>query len=173
MKRISLSLLFLSLTLICQSAFATHYTETQNYWVIYSLPGDFWGKTISEVYIHGGVLQESNPCSSATKYQWWTDETYADMRNMGDHFFTKLKFTTKTEECGPFILGPVVEYIVYFKDGTVTSLPAIRISAEPVSVGRFDPSRFENFESQLDFEFAQIVDADRTSALLQKWGIGD
>lgn len=119
--------------LTCGVAYATNWNENDSFWVTYAYPKVSSDKDITNVYVHTGVLRDGgDTCGFAVepKAGSWDNVQHLKMTKTNDHFFTKLRLDSHTGQCQVGVKGPMVQYWVYFSDGTMTITDPVAIPFE-------------------------------------------
>lgn len=107
--------IILGMVVLAASAHAAA-PSLHNYRVLFHFDGVAHGKPVAAVYTHGGVLMQ-NPDSMGGD-TFWVGVRHDPMERKGDHYFSKASMQARSYPGGPQALGAVVQYWVYFQDGT-------------------------------------------------------
>lgn len=111
-------LTFLAALFIPQAAGATSWNHRDNYQIKLHFGNDYFGKKVTGVYAHAGILKIDDQCGKKGQPYWDPASVkHVKLKAKGNHFFTALVIQTGTGECQPRILRPVVQYWVYVKGG--------------------------------------------------------
>ena len=143
------------------SASATTWSQSQSIFVRYHFSGFAYSKQVREVYVHAGVQRYPSHCMSGQS-AYWDRVRHIKMESMNGHFFAKAQFAEYTGECQAAIGGPVVQYWVYFTDGTslVTEVVQIPTTLTPAE----SSSQFKAYCQKQSDDFKNWQDSDRTVA---------
>lgn len=117
----------LALLLVASSpALATSGHETSTYFVRFHFTASAFGKGVAAVYAHAGV-RTIPPHSWQDRSEIWKYVRHVEMKRFGDHFFAKAPLTGGGGSDGEVDLGPVVQYWVYFEDGSELITEAVPV----------------------------------------------
>lgn len=95
------------------SAFATHYSGAQTYYVQYYFTLEASGKKIQSVIVHTGVLQTS--CRGGN---YWNNVQDVQMNRHEDHFNARLILLGQIDSGCDNAKAPIVQYWITFEDGS-------------------------------------------------------
>jgi hypothetical protein len=101
---------------VSHTALATHVTCRDSFLSRIHFTGKAFGKAVSGVYAHVGALQKE---WYSTPTYYWNDVQHVKMEKdwKGD-FIGKAIFSGGYSSGGPSLVGAVIQYWVYFEDGT-------------------------------------------------------
>ena len=158
--------------LVSHAAQATTWNENDRYWATYNFSSQAFGKTVQTVYAHTGVARGNNSCGQMYGTAGaWDNVQHIQMTKIGDHFFAKATLTSGTSECSPSVLGPVVQYWVYFTDGSqmVTDTVSVPFTETTLTAPGTGPgsSYMDSFDASSELNdkaFAKVTDATTTDA---------
>jgi hypothetical protein len=93
-----------------------------------------------------GVLAQQPQGPNTNKY--WDSVKHVQMKATGDHFFTALVLQARHTMGYPRIFGPIIQYWVYFKDGsakqiTRSEMIPITQKVQPTTCGANPPLKKE------------------------------
>lgn len=154
--------LFIFFSLLSSTASATSWSEHYTYFVRFHFDAFAFGKQVSSVYAHAGVLRQKSSCQDPQRTRFWDDVKHIKMVRKNNHFFAKTLFRESTGECQPLVLGPIVQYWVYFTDGTSMQTTGTLVPAKVGHVGTYDD--YKRFQSGMSDDFLQCEDASSTYA---------
>lgn len=87
-----------------------------NYRVLLHHTGGAYGRRVAAVYAHAGVLMQNPDRLGGDTF--WVDVRHEPMQRRGGHFFAKASMQARSQPGGPQAVGAVVQYWVYFQDGS-------------------------------------------------------
>lgn len=156
-KTFLLALFFSSFLAV--AAKATNWGESRTYYVKFHFTQVAWGKEIVGVYAHTGVLMKK-PYSGSGGY-YWESVKHVKLEKNNDHFYAKELLGASTGKEGPSIIGPVVQYWVYFKDGSNLVTRENGISSGAYESFEAGPKANEASE-RLKKQFEEVKDTQQT-----------
>jgi hypothetical protein len=99
-----------------------------NYMVVFHHTAQAFGKPVAAVYAHAGVLMR-NPQEWGGE-EYWVSIQHVPLEAKGDHLFAKAQFQAQSRPGAEQALGAMVQYWVYFQDGTQLKTRNIPIQLE-------------------------------------------
>jgi hypothetical protein len=163
-----------------QNARAETWKKDSVYWVNFHFSNFAFEKKIpvSRVVVHTGLLREPNPLCRGRFFKtgpYWEDEAWIPMDHAPDHFFSKKRFHSFVGQCQDPVIGPIVQYWVYFSDGDVRVTQPVLVQLNSLLLNH-DFSSAGDFWSTVtafDKEFGALQDAWETSGKAIHWTRAD
>jgi len=149
----------LGMALVATATQAAPRPALHNYLTVYHHSALAHGKPVKAVYAHTGVLMR-NPDGLGGE-TFWVQVQHLPMRLQGDHYFAKARFQEWAQPGGPEPVGVMVQYWVYFEDGTERKTRDIPVHLDRHVYGTWGPA-YVGALGASDHEHNRREDAART-----------
>jgi hypothetical protein len=161
------TLILFAWALLPNSSQATSGHEYNTYFVTLHFKDTYFDKKVKAVFAHVGIQYKKRIYSPGELY--WVDVKHLEMSKKGDHFFQKIELEGEFHtHYGDYLVGPIVQYWVYFEDGTElkTKEGLIHLEDRPQSImGTRDTLKNSDLYKQNKKDFENLSDTDKTKAI--------
>lgn len=154
--------LILTLGLSAAPAFSTTYSSSHVYATQLNFSATAWGKEVAGVYAHTGILTTASSWRGGQIF--WQDVQHVHLEKAGDHFFAKAIVRASSEYEYQYVSGPIVQYWVYFADGTQMVTDAVMVPVENREYASDSHEHCTEIRAAQTTEFEAISDAVKTQA---------
>jgi hypothetical protein len=143
------------------------------YWVNYHFTDEAWGKRISRVWIHTGVLRGPEPRCLGRGFEVhpnWESVQHLAMTKKGNHFFAKHRFEVPTGKCQAPSLGPIVQYWIEYTNGDFQMTSPVLVPIQSVlEIQSPTPDQLKALIETQDLGFTAMTDASETAGKMIEW----
>jgi hypothetical protein len=126
--------LTLALSLFAPAAHATTFETSSTYYARVHFTSTAFGKPVAGVFAHIGVFTERADVRGGGTF--WNNVQHVQMDRVGDHFEAKIEISGDGGYESQTVKGPIIQYWVYFKDGTMKVTDSVMVPVAGES--RFD-----------------------------------
>ncbi len=156
--------LALTLGLAAAPAFATTFSATQSYYTALHFSARAWGKDVTGVYAHVGVLTKASAWRGGAEF--WDGVQHVRLEKAGDHYFAKALLGGSSGYEYQYATGPIVQYWVYFADGTQLVTDAALVPMARAADVTDDTDRCVAARTEQRALFDALRDDDKTESVV-------